>query len=178
MQPNCSKVGSPQWRSSHSSKFSTNGGKGTASCGCNIGALILTLPPSFSSTFGVDSLTSASSSKLPVHHSPGGNRLIVRAFTTPHGVPTSTVFDPPVGPKYVPCSNRQSKGPKRRLDGCRDMHHTHSHELCQGRNSAPSHISFVCCPAVDHHKPKVHAGCTRHRPSQQIMVCWQLHTRS
>ena len=57
--------------------------------------LIPTLPPSSSSTLGVNSLPSASSSKLPVHLSPGRNRLIVRAFTTPLAEPTSTVFDHP-----------------------------------------------------------------------------------
>ena len=133
----------------------TNGGKGTASCGCNIGALIPTLLPSFSSTFGVNSLTSASSSKLPVHHSPGGNRLIVRAFTTPHGVPTSTVFDPSVGPKYVPCSNRQSKGPKRRLDGCRDMHHTHSPNTAP----LPTFLSYAVLPSD---QPQTDGVCWLH----------------
>ena len=37
--------------------------------------MIPTLPPSSSSAFGVNSLPTASSSKLPVHRSPGGNRF-------------------------------------------------------------------------------------------------------
>ena len=81
------------------------GGKGTASCGI--------LPPPYSNVFGVNSLPCASSSKLPVHRSPGGNRLMVRAFTTPFAVPMNTVFDPSIGSKYLPCSNRDSRG----LDG-------------------------------------------------------------
>ena len=41
----------------------------------------------------------ASSNKLPFHHSPRGNRLIVLPFTTPLEVPTCTVFDPSIGLK-------------------------------------------------------------------------------
>ena len=48
----------------------TNGGRGTASCGCNTGALIPTLPPSSSSALGANSLL----------FSPFRNRLIVLAF--------------------------------------------------------------------------------------------------
>ena len=59
-----------------------NGGGGIAACGCITGALIPTLPPSSSNALGANSLRCASSNKLPVHRSPGGNRLIVRAFTT------------------------------------------------------------------------------------------------
>ena len=100
---------------------------------------------------------------LPVHRSPGGNRLVVRAFTT--AVPINTVFDSSVGPKYLPCSNRESRWPRRRLDGCIGIHHTRSPKLCQGVNSAPYHVSFVCCLAVStHRKPTVHAGCIRHKP--------------
>ena len=46
-------------------------------------------------------MPSASSNKPPVHRSLGGNRLIVRAFTTPLAVATSTVFDPSIGPMYL-----------------------------------------------------------------------------
>ena len=46
---------------------------------------------------------------LPFHRSPGGNRLIVLAFTTPLAVPTSTVFYPSIGPKNLPCSYLESK---------------------------------------------------------------------
>ena len=157
----------------------TNGGKGTASCGCNIGALIPTPPPSSSSTYGVNSLPSASSSKLPVYYSPGGNRLIVRAFTTPHGVPTRTVFDPSVGPKYVPCSNRQSKGPRRRLDGCRDMHHTHSLNCAKGGTARlPTFLSYAVLPS----RPTTNRPCmlAAHDTGRvnRSLVCWHLHTRS
>ena len=129
----------------------TNGGRGIAACGCNTGALIPTLQPSSSSAWGVNSLPSASSSKLPVHRSPGDNRLVVRAFTTPLAVPTITVFDPSIGPKYLPCSNRESKGHQPTV-GWLQRHPPHSlTELCQRGNSAPSHISFVCCLAVSTH---------------------------
>ena len=111
---------------------STNGGKGTASCGCNTSAPIPTLQPSSSNVFGVNSLPSASSSKLPVHRSFGGNRLFVQAFTTPLAVPINTVFDPSIGTKYLPCSNRESRGPKRRLDGFRNIHHTCSPNCAKG----------------------------------------------
>ena len=102
--------------------------------------------------------------------SPGGKRLIVRAFTT-CGAKENTVFDPSIGPKYLPCSNRESRGPR---------HPSHSlTKLCQGENSAPSHVSFGNCLAVSTHcKPTVHAGCTRHKPRQQVLVCWHFHTRS
>ena len=39
----------------------TNGGTGTAACGCNTGALIPTLPPSSSNAFGANTLPCASS---------------------------------------------------------------------------------------------------------------------
>ena len=78
------KVSSVQRRPSHVSNFRCKGGRGTALCGCNTGALIPTPPPTSSGAFGVNSLPSASSSKLPVHRSPA--------------VPTGTVFDPASGP--------------------------------------------------------------------------------
>ena len=80
------------------------------------GALIPILPPSSSSAFGANSLPRASSNRLPFHRSPGGNHLIVLAFTTPLAVPIRTVFDPSIGPKYPPCSKRETKGQKRRVD--------------------------------------------------------------
>ena len=84
----------------------------------------------------------------------GGNHLIVRAFTTPLAVPTSTVFDPSIGRKYLPCSNRESKGPRRRLDGCRGIHHTLSPSCAKGGTARlPTFLSYA-----DHHKPTVHAG--------------------
>ena len=90
------------------------------------GALIPILPPSSSSAFGANSLPRASSNRLPFHRSPGGKHLIVLAFTTPLAVPIRTVFDPSIGPKYPPCSKRETHGPKRRVDGCSGIHHTHS----------------------------------------------------
>ena len=52
--------------------------KEPGACGCNASALIPTPSPSSSCALGVNSLPSASSSRLPVHRSLGGNRLIVR----------------------------------------------------------------------------------------------------
>ena len=129
------------------------------------------------SAFGVNSLPSASSSKLPVHRSPCGNRLIVPAFTNTLAVPKSTVLDTLIGPKYTTCSNRESRGPRRRLDACKG---TLAHRTVpRGWNSAPSHISLTRCLAVSaHRKQTVHAGCIRHKPRQQIMVCWHFDTRS
>ena len=79
--------------------------------GSNTGARIPSLPPLSSNAFGANSLPCASSNKLPVHRSPGGNRLVVLVFITPLAVPKGTVFDPSIGPKNHPCSNRESKGP-------------------------------------------------------------------
>ena len=108
----------------------TSGGKGTASCGCNTSALIPTLHlPLYLVSIP---LPSASSSKLPVHRSPGGNCLILRAFTTPLAVPIGLVFDPSIGPTYLPCSNHESRGPRRRLDGCKGIHHTRSPNCAKG----------------------------------------------
>ena len=135
MYPNCSKS---VWRNGARRTCRTsgaNGGGGTAACGCKTSALVPTLPPSSSSAFGVYSLPSASSSKLPVHRSLGGNPLMVRGFTTPLAVPTSTVFDPSIGPKYLPCSDRESRGLRRRLDVCKGIHHTRSPNLCHGRTA-------------------------------------------
>ena len=125
-----------------------NGGKGTASCGCNTHALIPTLPPSSSSALGVNSLPSASSSKLPVHRSPGGNRLIVWALTTPVAVATKYRVRPSIRPKYLPCSNRESRGPRRRLDGCKGIHHTRSPN-CAKRGTArlPTFRSHAVSPS-------------------------------
>ena len=112
-----------------------NGGKRTAACGCNTGALIPTLPPSSSSAFGVNSLPSASSSKLPVHRSPGT-------------VPINTVFDPSIGPKYLPCSNREPRGPRRRLDGCKGIHHTRSPNCTKRRTARlPTFRSCAVLPS-------------------------------
>ena len=122
--------------------------QGTASCGCNTSALIPTLPPSSSGAFGVNSLPSASSSKLPVHRSHGGNRSIVRAFTTPLAVPTSSVFDPSTGPKYLPSSNRESRGPSRQLDGCKSIHHTRSPNCAkEGTARLPTFRSHAVLPS-------------------------------
>ena len=140
-------------------------GGGTASCGCNTGALIPTLPPSSTSAFGAKSLPGASFQQATIP-------LVATVWSfwrSPlHSlaVPTSTVFDPSIDPKNLPCSFRESKGPRRRLDGCQGIHHT-------------PHTSFVCCLAVStNRKPTVHAGGIRRTPSQQIMVCKHLNTRS
>ena len=141
------EVGSAQWRSSHLSKFRRQRWR-TAACGCSTSALIPTLLPSYSSAFGVNSLPSASSSKLPVHRSPGGNRLIIRAFTTPLPVPMCTVFDPSIGPEDLPCSNRESRGPRRRLDGSKGIHHTRSPNCAKGGKARlPTLRSYAVWPS-------------------------------
>ena len=146
-----------------------NGGEGTAAYGCKTGALIPTLLPSSSSAFGVNQLPSASC----------GNRLIVRAFTNPLAVPTSTVFDPSIGPKCLPCSNRESRGPRRRKDGCKGIHRVRSPNCARERPARLHTFRSKRCHAIStHRKQTVHAGCTRHKPRQQIVVCWNLHTRS
>ena len=108
---------------------SANGGKRTGAYGCNTSA-------------------PASSSKLPVHRWPGGNRLIVRAFTTPLAVPINTVFDPSIGPTYLPCSNRDSRRPRRRLDGCKSIHHTRSPNCAKGGTARlPTFLSYAVLPS-------------------------------
>ena len=142
--PNCSK----SVRRNGARRTCRTSGGGTGACGCKTGALIPTLPPSSSSAGGVDSLPSASSSRLPVHHSPGGNRLIVRAFTTPLVVPINTVFDPSFGPRYLPCSNRECRGQGRRLDGCKGIHHIRSLNCAKKRTTRlPSFRSYAVLPS-------------------------------
>ena len=139
-----------------------NGGKRTAACGCNTGALIPTLPPSSSSAFGVNSLPSASSSKLPVHRSPGT-------------VPINTVFDPSIGPKYLPCSNREPRGPRRRF-GRLQRHPPHSlTKLCQGENSATfSHFDRVLSCRLD--PPQTDGACWLAYGTSHVNRSWSVGT--
>ena len=146
------KVSSAQRRPSHLPNFRCQWRRGTAACGCKTGALIPTLPPSSSSAFGVNS--------LPVHRSPGGNRLIVRAFTTPLAVPTSTVFDPSIGSKYLPCSHRESRGPRRRLDGCTGIHHTRSPNCAKGRTARLT--TFRSSAVLPSRPPQTDCACCLH----------------
>ena len=124
--PNCSKSVRRNGARRTCRNSGTNRGRGIAACGCNTGAMIPTLPPSSSSAFGVNSLPCASSNKLPFHRSLGGIRLIVQEFATPLEVPTRTVFDMSIGPNYFPCSRCEYTWPRRRLDGCRGIHHIRS----------------------------------------------------
>ena len=41
-------------------------------------------------------------------------------------MPINTVFDSSIGPRNLPCSNLESRRPRRRLDGCRGIHHIRS----------------------------------------------------
>ena len=168
MQPNWSKSALRNGARRTCRNSGTNGGRGTAACGCNTRALIPTSP----NAFGANSLPCASSNKLPFNRSPAGNRLLILAFTTPLAVPTSKI-----GPKYLHCSNRESKRPKRLLDGCRSI----LTELCHGEHGAPSHTSFVCFLAVStNRKPTVHAGGIRHKvkSTDRGLLAWHLNTRS
>ena len=68
--------------------------------------------------------------------------------TTPLAVPTSTVFDPSIGPKYIPCSNRETKGPRRRLDGCKSIHHSRSPNCVKvGTARLPTFLSYAVLPS-------------------------------
>ena len=52
-----------------------------------------------------------------------------------------------------------------------------SPKCCQGRKGASSHASLVCCLSIStNRQPTVHAGGTRHRPSQKIMALLVPHT--
>ena len=80
--------------------------------------------------------------------SPAANRLIVRCFHPPLAVSTSTVFDPSIGPKCLLCSNRESKGPKRRLDGCKGIHHIRSPNCAkEGTARLPTFLSYAVLPS-------------------------------
>ena len=160
--PNCSKSVLRNGARRTCRNSGTNGGGGTAACGYNTGALIPTLPPSSSSAFGVNSLPTVlrpASCQSIVRLA--AIRLIVRAFTTPLAVPRSTVFDPSIGPKYLPCSNRESRGPRQRLDGCKGIHHTRSPNCAKGEQHAFPHF--------------VHTLSCRLDPPQTDGACW-LHT--
>ena len=67
-------------------------------------------------------------------------------FTTPLAVPTITVFDPSMGPKYLPCSNCESKGPTRRLEGCTGIHHTRSPNCA--KEGTARHPTFLSCAVL------------------------------
>ena len=166
-----------QRRSSQVSNFKHQWRQRNCRVWSHTGALIPLLPPSSSSALGVNSLPSASSSRLPVQRSPGGNRSIIRALTTPLAVPTRTVFDPSMAPKYLPCPIRESRGPKRRLDGCKGIHHTRSPNYTKGRTTRlPTFRSHAFLPS----RPTANRRCMLavYGTRQQIMVCWQFDTRS
>ena len=155
----------------------TNGGSEIAAYGCNTSALIPALPPSSSSALGVNSLHCVSSNKLPVHRSPGKNHLIVRAFTTVPTTKALCLIQPSVPSTFL----ARIVNPKGPNDGWKAAKAatTLAHRTVPRGNSAPSHISFVCCLAVStYRKPTMHAGGIRHKPRQQIMVCSHLNTRS
>ena len=58
------------------------------------------------------------------------------------------------------------------------IHHTRLPNCAKGR-PARLPLLFVCCLAVSTNRnPTVHAGGIQHTPSQQIVVCWHLNTRS
>ena len=172
------EVGSAQWRSSHLSKFRYQWKeKGLPRVVVTQEELRSQLHRNRPPVHLVPiRCRCASFNKLPVHRSLGGNRLIVRAFTAPLAEPTRTVFDPSIGPKYLPCSNRESKGPRRRLDGCNNIHHTRSPNCAkeEEQRAFPHFFRMLSC-RLD--PPTVHADGIRHKPRQQIMVCWDLHSR-
>ena len=154
----------------------TNGGKGAASCAYNTGALIPTLPPSSSSACGVNSLPTASSGKLPVHRSPGGNRLIVRAFTTPLEVPTSTVFDASIGPKYLPCSKRESRRPDGGWMAAKAFTTLAHRTVPRGTARLPTFRSYAVLPSRPTANRRCMLAAYGTKPRQQIMVCWHVGT--
>ena len=62
--------------------------------------------------------------------------------------------------------------------GWLQRHPPHSlNELCQGENSAPSHVSFVCCLAVStHRKPTVHAYAGSAYGTRHVNKSWSAGT--
>ena len=84
-------------------------------------------------------------------------------------VPTSSVFDPSMGPKYLPSSNRESRGPDGGWMAAKASNPHSLTELCKGRNGAPHHTNFVCCLAVSTNRKTDGACCggIRHKPNQQ-----------
>ena len=80
-------------------------------------------------------------------------------FHTPLAVPISTVFDPAFGPKYLPCSYRESRGPRRRLDGCKGINHTRSPSCAKGRTARlPTFRSYAVLPS----RPTANRACWLH----------------
>ena len=138
--------------------------EGLQARGCNTGALIPTLPPSSSSAFGANSLPCASSNKLPYcfgfHHSTGGANKYL--YSIQPSVP-STFLAQIVNPK----------GPD---DGhmVAEASITLAHRTVPREERRASLHSFrkLSCRL---HQPKT--GGMRHKPSQQIVVCWHLNSR-
>ena len=120
------KVSSAQWRSSYLSNFRRQWRQGTATWGCDTGALIPTLPPSSSSAFGVNSLPCASWQSFdcfgPSPLTCGANKRRVRSI---HRV-LSTFLAQIVNPEGQTA-----------VDGCKGIHHTRSPNCAKG-HSAPS----------------------------------------
>ena len=107
-----------------------------------------------------------------------GNKNCTRGRPTQrrHALPTFSRVDMPCTSSFAPVSAAgrnflevrmaDSPAPHLLLDSCTRMEQRRRHprhsftQQYQGRNSAPSHISFVCCLTVaTHSKPKVHAAC-------------------
>ena len=146
MEPNCSKSVRRDGARRTCRNSGTSWGKGIAACGWNTGTLIPTLPPSFPSAFGVNSLPCAPSKKLPIHHSHGGNRLIVRAFTSPHNLQCQQalcLIHPSVPSTFL-AHIVNPKGPNGGWRAAKAST-TFARQTVPRGFSAPSHISFVFC---------------------------------
>ena len=95
--------------------------------------------------------------------------MIVQEFTTPHEVPTRTVFDMSIGPNYLPCSRSEYTWPRRRLADCRGIHHIRSPSCAKEELAIFADSCQSSLPILTNRKPTVHAGGIRHNARQQIM---------
>ena len=126
----------------------TNGGRGTAACGCNTGALI---PDSAAivfqciwCSFAALCFVQQAASPPFAWRQPFGS---VRAFThCTCSANKSLYLIPSIGPKYHPCSNCESKGPTRRLEGCKGIHQTRSPNCA--KEGTARHPTFLSCAVL------------------------------
>ena len=154
--PNCSKSVRRSGARRTCRTSGANGGRRTA-CGCNTTQLCRHHLRVHLVSIHCQVLRPAG---LPVQHSPGGNRLIVRAFTTPLAAPTNKHRVQSIHQSQVPCSSRESTGPRRRLNGCQGIHHTRSPNCAKGHQRAFQHFVQTLSCRLD--PPQTDGACWLH----------------
>ena len=113
------------------------------------------------------------------HRCSDPDRLTARAFTTPFAAPTSTALDPSTGPKFPRCSNRESKGPRRRLDGCKGIHDARSQNCAKEERHVSTRFSRLLSSHL--YQTTTDGACWWHTPqakSKDHGSAGTSHTRS